>query len=82
MYRLAFLLLLLTVPFPALAQDRLVVAEAACVDGEAIALRESRGFELFAQVPHMTFPGGKYLRSPLLALGMGWYRLKEAVGLV
>ena len=50
--------------------------------GEAIALRESRGFELFAQVPHMTFPGGKYLRSPLLALGMGWYRLKEAVGLV
>jgi flagella basal body P-ring formation protein FlgA len=40
MYRLAFLLLLLTVPFPALAQDRLVVAEAACVDGEAIALRD------------------------------------------
>ncbi|SDU38757.1 gamma-glutamylputrescine oxidase [Pseudomonas pohangensis] len=49
--------------------------------GEAIALRESSGFELFAGVPHMTFPGGKYLRSPLLALGMGWHRLKEAVGL-
>lgn len=44
---------------------------------EAIAGQESRGFELFAQVPHMTFPGGKYLRSPLLALGMAWHRLKE-----
>jgi gamma-glutamylputrescine oxidase len=27
----------------------------------------------------MTFPGGKHLRSPLLALGMLWYRLKELV---
>lgn len=44
---------------------------------EAIAGQESRGFELFAKVPHMTFPGGKYLRSPLLALGMAWHRLKE-----
>ena len=49
--------------------------------GEAIALRESNGFDLFAKVPHMAFPGGKYLRSPLLALGMGWHRLKEVVGL-
>ena len=45
--------------------------------GEAIAGQESRGFDLFAQVPHMTFPGGKHLRSPLLALGMLWHRLKE-----
>ncbi|MDF2077563.1 FAD-binding oxidoreductase [Pseudomonas mendocina] len=44
---------------------------------EAIAGQESRGFDLFAQVPHMTFPGGKHLRSPLLALGMAWHRLKE-----
>ncbi|MBX9912536.1 MAG: FAD-binding oxidoreductase [Pseudomonadaceae bacterium] len=49
--------------------------------GEAICQQHSRGFELFAQVPHMTFPGGKHLRSPLLALGMLWYRAKEAVGL-
>ena len=26
---------------------------------------------------YITFPGGKYLRSPLLALGMLWHRLKE-----
>ncbi|UVE17694.1 FAD-binding oxidoreductase [Pseudomonas sp. LS44] len=47
---------------------------------EAIAGQESRGFDLFAKVPHMTFPGGKLLRSPLLALGMLWYRLKDALG--
>ncbi|WP_109512218.1 NAD(P)/FAD-dependent oxidoreductase [Pseudomonas ovata] len=45
--------------------------------GEAIAGQHSAGFELFARVPHMTFPGGKHLRSPLLALGMLWHRLKE-----
>lgn len=45
--------------------------------GEAISGQHSGGFELFAKVPHMTFPGGKHLRSPLLALGMLWHRLKE-----
>ncbi|MBD9413682.1 FAD-binding oxidoreductase [Pseudomonas sp. PDM16] len=49
---------------------------------EAISGQQGSGFELFDKVPHMTFPGGKHLRSPLLALGMAWYRLKEAVGLV
>jgi glycine/D-amino acid oxidase-like deaminating enzyme len=47
---------------------------------EAISLEHSQGFDLFASVPHMTFPGGKLLRSPLLALGMCWYRLKEIAG--
>jgi len=44
---------------------------------EAISGQHSDGFELFAKVPHITFPGGKHLRSPLLALGMLWHRLKE-----
>lgn len=44
---------------------------------EAISGQHSGGFELFNKVPHMTFPGGKHLRSPLLALGMLWHRLKE-----
>ncbi|UCJ18395.1 FAD-binding oxidoreductase [Pseudomonas sp. MM211] len=44
---------------------------------EAITGQAGGGFELFAKVPHMTFPGGRYLRSPLLALGMLWHRLKE-----
>ncbi|NWB28288.1 NAD(P)/FAD-dependent oxidoreductase [Pseudomonas gingeri] len=44
---------------------------------EAISGQQSDGFDLFARVPHITFPGGKYLRSPLLALGMLWHRLTE-----
>lgn len=44
---------------------------------EAIGGQQGGGFELFARVPHLTFPGGRHLRSPLLALGMLWHRLKE-----
>ena len=47
---------------------------------EAIGGQQSDGFDLFAKVPHITFPGGKLLRSPLLALGMAWYRFKETLG--
>ncbi|MNY43567.1 Gamma-glutamylputrescine oxidoreductase [compost metagenome] len=47
---------------------------------ETISRKQSLGFDLFHKVPHMTFPGGQRLRSPLLALGMLWYRLKDAVG--
>jgi gamma-glutamylputrescine oxidase len=46
--------------------------------GEAISGQLSRGFDLFQQVPHMTFPGGRHFRSPLLALGMLWTKLKDA----
>ncbi|MCI1736515.1 MAG: FAD-binding oxidoreductase [Pseudomonas veronii] len=46
---------------------------------EAIHAGHSQGLEVFSQVPHMTFPGGKLLRSPLLALGMLWYRLRETL---
>ncbi|GGJ96793.1 NAD(P)/FAD-dependent oxidoreductase [Pseudomonas matsuisoli] len=46
---------------------------------EAIAGQAQGRFDLFAGVAHPTFPGGRYLRSPLLALGMLWYRLKELV---
>ena len=53
---------------------------AARLVAQAISLEQSLGFDLFARVPHMTFPGGKHLRSPLLALGMLWYRLKEIAG--
>jgi len=45
---------------------------------EAI-LAQSAGFDLFARVPHARFPGGRHLRSPLLALGMLWYRLKDSL---
>jgi glycine/D-amino acid oxidase-like deaminating enzyme len=44
---------------------------------EGIHAGHSQGPDIFSQVPHMTFPGGKALRSPLLALGMAWHRLRE-----
>ena len=44
---------------------------------EGIHMGHSQGLDIFSQVPHMTFPGGKALRSPLLALGMAWHRLRE-----
>jgi len=48
--------------------------------GEAIHAGHSHGLDVFSRVPHMTFPGGPALRSPLLALGMFWYRLRELLG--
>ncbi|WP_053120229.1 FAD-binding oxidoreductase [Pseudomonas sp. P1.31] len=48
--------------------------------GEAIHAGHSQGMDVFSGVPHMTFPGGRALRSPLLALGMFWYRLRELIG--
>lgn len=38
---------------------------------------EGRRIELFEKVKHMTFPGGARFRSPLLALGMLYYRMKD-----
>ena len=52
---------------------------AARILAQAIAEQESRAVDLFGRVPHRRFPGGKRLRSPLLALGMLWYRCKELV---
>lgn len=48
-----------------------VVAEA--IDGDA-----SR-FDTFARISHRRFPGGRWLRMPALVLGMGWYRLRDAI---
>ncbi len=46
---------------------------------EAIAGQASR-FDLFARIRHTPFPGGAMLRTPALALGMLWYRFKDALG--
>lgn len=40
---------------------------------------QSERFDVFNGIKHMTFPGGQHFRSPLLALGMLWHQLKEAV---
>lgn len=50
------------------------------VAGRSDTGRPQPGLDVFSAVPHMTFPGGRTLRSPLLALGMFWYRLRELLG--
>jgi gamma-glutamylputrescine oxidase len=34
-------------------------------------------FDVFAGIPHQTFPGGTLLRHPLLVLAMLWYALRD-----
>ena len=46
---------------------------------EAVAGQAER-FDLFARLQHHPFPGGPLLRTPSLALGMLWYRMKDALG--
>ncbi len=38
------------------------------------------GFDLMARLPTPPFPGGARLRAPLLALAMGWYALRDRLG--
>ena len=40
---------------------------------------DSQRFDVFARLKHRPFPGGRWLRTPLLVLGMAWYRLKDAL---
>ncbi|MBL0088960.1 MAG: FAD-binding oxidoreductase [Ideonella sp.] len=46
-----------------------LVAEA--IDGDA------SSFDVFARLRHRPFPGGRWLRTPSLVLGMAWYRLRD-----
>lgn len=46
---------------------------------EAVAGQSGR-FDLFARLKHHRFPGGPLLRTPSLALGMLWHRMKDAIG--
>ncbi len=43
---------------------------------EAIAGQAER-FDLFGRLHHRIFPGGRWLRTPALVLGMLWYRLRD-----
>ncbi len=42
---------------------------------------ESDGFDTLASVPNTPFPGGSAMRSPLLALAMIWYSLRDQLGI-
>ncbi|MEA2779768.1 MAG: gamma-glutamylputrescine oxidase [Rhodospirillaceae bacterium] len=43
---------------------------------EAVAGTAER-FDVFARLPHPSFPGGTLLRKPLLVLGMLWFALRD-----
>jgi len=49
----------------------LLVAEAMAGD--------SHRFDTFARLQHRRFPGGRWLRTPSLVLGMAWHRLLDAM---
>lgn len=42
---------------------------------------QAEGFETMARVPAPSFPGGPAMRSPLLALAMTWFALRDQIGL-
>jgi len=46
---------------------------------EAITAQSER-FDLYTRLRHQAFPGGPWLRTPVLALGMAWHRLRDALG--
>lgn len=41
---------------------------------------QAERFDVMAKLQHHAFPGGERLRMPILAAGMAWYRLREALG--
>lgn len=45
---------------------------------EAVAGQAGR-FDVFARLQHRRFPGGPLLRTPSLALGMLWHRLRDVI---
>ena len=47
---------------------------------EAIA-GQSEGFNTMARIPTAPFPGGPKMRTPLLALAMTWFSLRDRLGL-
>ena len=42
---------------------------------------QSGQFDLLANLPQRSFPGGAALRWPLLVLAMTWYGLRDRLGL-
>ncbi len=48
-----------------------LAAEAICGNGER--------FEIYGSIASLPFPGGSLLRSPLLALAMSWYAMRDRI---
>lgn len=46
---------------------------------EAIAGQAER-YDILASINHLPFPGGRYLMQPAYAIGMAYYRFRDAIG--
>ncbi len=42
---------------------------------------DNKGFDTFANIPSLPFPGGPIIRFPLLVLAMTWYSIRDRFGL-
>lgn len=42
---------------------------------------EAEGFDIMSRIPTPAFPGGTAMRSPLLALAMTWYAMRDRIGI-
>jgi gamma-glutamylputrescine oxidase len=42
---------------------------------------QAEGFDTMSRVPAPRFPGGPAMRSPLLALAMTWFALRDRLGI-
>jgi gamma-glutamylputrescine oxidase len=40
---------------------------------------QSERLDVFSRLRHLPFPGGRWLRTPLLVAAMAWYKLRDAV---
>ncbi|MET0581407.1 MAG: FAD-binding oxidoreductase, partial [Pseudoxanthomonas sp.] len=40
---------------------------------------QAERLDLFAKIPHLPFPGGRALRTPMLVAAMAWYKLRDAL---
>lgn len=41
---------------------------------------QAGGLDAFAAIAHQPFPGGRWLRRPLLVAAMSWYKLRDRLG--
>jgi gamma-glutamylputrescine oxidase len=42
------------------------------------AIGASDEFEVLARVPAVPFPGGQWLRKPMISAALGWYKIVDA----
>jgi gamma-glutamylputrescine oxidase len=42
---------------------------------------QTERFDVFANLPHMPFPGGRLFRVPLTAIGAVWYDMRDRLGI-